>query len=91
MEMIFYEFYLQTETEGDKLIGILPERRNDPERTDLESIMKWPSMVFGNTVDLDNVYFVIVDCWENEGMDLLRRREIPAASKHFINKERSQG
>ena len=38
--MVFYEFYMRDQAEGDKLIGILPERRNDPERIDLKSIMR---------------------------------------------------
>jgi hypothetical protein len=83
--MVCYEFYVRDEAEGDKLIGILPERRNKPERTDLESIMKWPSMVFGNSVDLDHVYFVIVSCWEEGSPGSFKREEILAVERHFIN------
>ena len=56
--MLFYEFYMRDPTEGDRLIGILPERRNDPERIDLKSIMKWPQTALGDKLDIDNVYVV---------------------------------
>ena len=82
--MVCYEFYVRDNAGGDELIGILPERRNKPERTDLSSIMKWPSMVFGKDLNLDNIYFVIVSCWEG-GDDPFKREEILAVSKHFLN------
>lgn len=56
--MVFYEFYMRDQAEGDKLIGILPERRNDPDRIDLKSIMKWPQVALGDKLDIDNVYVV---------------------------------
>jgi hypothetical protein len=84
-EMICYEFYVRDKVGGDKLIGILPERRNKPERTDLESIMRWPSAVFGKNVALDNVYFVIVSCWENGDGDAFKREEILVVNRDFLN------
>ena len=51
--MVFYEFYMRDQPEGDKLIGILPERRNDPGRIDLKSIMQWPRVAFGEKLDID--------------------------------------
>ena len=83
--MICYEFYVRDKVGGDKLIGILPERRNKPERTDLESIMRWPSAVFGKNVALDNVYFVIVSCWENGDGDAFKREEILVVNRDFLN------
>jgi len=90
-EMVCYEFYVRDNAGGDKLIGILPERRNKPERTDLESIMNWPSMVFGNSLDLDNVYFVIVSCWDDGKAGSFRREEILAVDRHFINQGSEKG
>jgi hypothetical protein len=60
--MIAYEFYYR-DAKGDDLIGILPERRKNPERINQESIMKWIRMVLGDNADIDhnNVYFIQVD------------------------------
>jgi len=60
--MIAYEFYYR-DAKGDDLIGILPERRKNPERINQESIIKWIRMVLGDNADIDNnnVYFIQVD------------------------------
>ncbi len=59
--MIAYEFYLRNE-EGDKLIGILPERRKDPKRITPESIMNWGRILTASTgMDAKKVYFVQVE------------------------------
>jgi hypothetical protein len=43
--MVAYEFYLN-DSEGNKsLIGILPERRNDPKRITQKSILRWGRML----------------------------------------------
>jgi hypothetical protein len=85
--MIFYEFYLRDETSGDKLIGILPERRKTLERTGLESVMNWPRLVFGNTLDIDNIYFVIVTFDDNSGRSQFKRKEILALRQNCVVKE----
>ena len=45
------------------LIGILPERRKNPERINQESIMKWIRVVLGDNADVEdnNVYFIQVE------------------------------
>jgi len=58
--MLAYEFYFRDMRKGDELIGILPERRTKAERVTPESVMKWAKMVFNNTLDIDNVYFVSI-------------------------------
>ena len=58
MEMLAYEFYFRNKVKGDELIGILPERRKKPERVTHESIMKWAKIVFSDTLDVTNIYFV---------------------------------
>jgi hypothetical protein len=59
--MVAYEFYWRDKTEGDKLIGILPERRRTPERITEESVMKWVRMILGDMADSNNVYFIQVE------------------------------
>ena len=58
--MVAYEFYSRDEKRGDKLIGILPERRNRPERVNQESIMNWAKTVFPKMVENGNVFFIRV-------------------------------
>ncbi len=58
--MVAYEFYRREIGDGDKLIGILPERRRTPERITEESVMKWVRMVLGECAE-NSVYFVQVE------------------------------
>ena len=61
LAMIMYEFYSRYE-KGDKLIGILPERRKDPTRITPESIMNW-GRVLGDRagIDADSIYFIRIE------------------------------
>jgi hypothetical protein len=43
------------------LIGILPERRTDPERMTKNSVLNWGWRVIGNNSGVDNIYFVKVE------------------------------
>ncbi len=57
-----YEFYLRDRGE-EHLIGILPERRKNPERITQESIMNWGKKILGDKIDLGTavLYFVQVE------------------------------
>ena len=60
--MVAYKFYLHDgDMEEFNLLGILPERRKDPLRITWESIVKWAKLVAGNSVDIDNMYFVQIE------------------------------
>ncbi len=59
--MVAYEFYRHDKVKENELIGVLPERRINPERIDQESIMNWVKMVFGDTEDIDNIFFIQVN------------------------------
>jgi hypothetical protein len=61
--MIAYEFYWHEKGKNDHLIGILPERRRNPERITKESIMKWVRMVLGDITDFNcnNIYFIQIE------------------------------
>jgi hypothetical protein len=59
--MVAYEFYWRDEIGKEHLVGILPERRRNPVRITKESILNWVSMVIGNNLDGNNIYFVQVE------------------------------
>jgi hypothetical protein len=58
---------------GDKLIGILPERRKTPERITQESIMNWAKIVFGNTLDVNEIYLVPINLEESSSGNYIPR------------------
>jgi hypothetical protein len=48
--MIAYKVYLcDDKMNASELIGVLPERRTDLKRIDIESVVKWSEAVFGET------------------------------------------
>jgi hypothetical protein len=59
--MIVYEFYLPDKEKGDKLVGILPERRNRKERVDHESIMNWIRTIYATNKDMNNIFYIQVE------------------------------
>ena len=55
-----YEFYRCAENgeEEDRLIGVLPERRKDPQRITHQSIMNWAKLLVPEKDVIENrVYF----------------------------------
>ena len=55
--MLAYEFYLN-DSEGNKsLLGILPERRKDPNRITQKSILGWGRMLLYDTADGRRLFF----------------------------------
>jgi hypothetical protein len=59
--MLAYEFYSRDEIGRDNLIGILPERRKNPERITQESIMKWGKIVAGEDTGVKDISFIQVE------------------------------
>ncbi len=59
--MIAYELYWHDKSGEVHLLGILPERRKDPQRITEESIMNWGKRVLGNQADIGNIYFIRVE------------------------------
>jgi hypothetical protein len=55
-----YEFYWCDEIEKEHFIGILPERRKNPERITKDSILNWGWKIIGNNSEVSNIYFVQV-------------------------------
>ncbi len=58
--MLAYEFYHHSQEDQRQLIGILPERRKDPQRITPESIMNWAKKILGNEWDMDSIDFIKV-------------------------------
>ncbi len=59
--MIIYEFYrrVSNREEEDRFIGVLPERRKDPQRITHQSIMNWVKLLLPEDDVLDDkIYFV---------------------------------
>jgi hypothetical protein len=59
--MIAYEFYWHDETGQEHFIGILPERRNKPERITKESVLNWGRKIIGDKSEVSDIYFVQVE------------------------------
>ncbi len=59
--MVAYEFYWLNGEEKEHLIGILPERRKNPERITKESVLNWGWKVIGDDLEVRHIYFVKVD------------------------------
>ena len=66
--MVAYEFYLCDSVKGYELIGVLPERRKNPERITQESVMGWVEKVFGNKFSTKDIYFIQITINEYTGM-----------------------
>jgi hypothetical protein len=58
--MIVYEFYWYNPAKGYELLGILPERRKNPERITNKSIMGWSEKVFGTFLSPKDITFIQV-------------------------------
>jgi hypothetical protein len=65
--MTAYEFYWRDEKDSVHLIGILAERRRNPERVSLGSVMNWLKKVLGDEVVINNVFFVQVTIDQKTG------------------------
>jgi len=59
--MVGYELYRWREPKGYDLIGILPERRNNPQRVTKESVLNWGQKYFGIHLNLGEMYLVEVE------------------------------
>jgi hypothetical protein len=65
--MVAYEFYLCDPVKGYELIGVLPERRKNPERITQKSVMGWAEKVLGDNLSTKDIYFIQVTINEYTG------------------------
>ena len=63
--MIVYNFYLRDAIKGDIFLGVLPERRKNPQRiieeSAEESIMNWGRKYFGKNGNDEDIFFIKTD------------------------------
>ena len=59
--MIAYEFYWRNSKGEEHLVGILPQKRKNPDRITTESIMNWVRKMLGGNPDARNVFFTKVE------------------------------
>ncbi len=59
--MVAYEFYWLNGEGKEHFIGVLPERRKNPERITQESVLNWGWKVIGNNSDVKEIHFVKVE------------------------------
>ena len=68
--MIAYSFYWLEEIDKVHFVGLLPERRNNPERITQQSISNYGRTILGNEADIDNLFFVEITLDESTGQVL---------------------
>lgn len=58
--MLLYRLYLRDEQEKEHFVGVLPERRKNPERITDDSLANWGRIVLGDKAgaNLNNIYFI---------------------------------
>ena len=59
--MVAYEFYVVDDIEEFHLLGILPERRMDFLRITRESIMNRGKLFVGDSIKINNLYFIQIE------------------------------
>ena len=65
--MTAYEFYWVNSLKGYELLGVLPERRKNPERITEKSVMGWVERVYGKKLVNKDFYFIQVTINEYTG------------------------
>ena len=55
-----YAFYWLDPIKGYELVGVLPERRKNPERITQKSVMGWVEKFFGNKLSTQDIHFIQV-------------------------------
>ena len=55
--MLAYELYSFNKTIGYELIGVLPERRKNPARITMNSVVNWVKTLSCDNVDSKNIFF----------------------------------
>ena len=65
--MIAYAFYWLEEIDKVHFIGLLQERRKDPERITQESISNFARTILGNEADIDDLFSIEMELDESTG------------------------
>lgn len=59
--MIGYELYWHDPIKGYQLMGVLPERRKNPNRITEESVLNWEKEYFSKNLNLSEMFFLEVE------------------------------
>jgi hypothetical protein len=65
--MTAYAFYWLEEIDKVHFVGLLPERRKNPERIPQESILNFARAILGNDADVDHLFFIEITLDERTG------------------------
>jgi len=65
--VVAYEFYWLDSTGQYQVIGVLPERRKDPERVTQESIMNWGIIFFAKDSMIKYIFSIRVTIDDHTG------------------------
>ena len=68
--MIAYAFYWLEEIDKVHFVGLLLERRKNPERITQESISNFARTILGNEADVDDLFFLEMELDESTGQIL---------------------
>ncbi len=68
--MIAYGFYWLEEIDEVHFIGLLPERRKNPDRITQESVSNFARTILGKRADVDNLFFIEITLDESTGQIL---------------------
>jgi hypothetical protein len=55
--MVAYELFSYDEENGNDFIGVLPERRRNPNRITEESVLNWGRTILGSNADGKKIFF----------------------------------
>ena len=64
--MVVYKFYLRDAIKGDIFLGSLPERRRNPQRISIESIINWGRKYFCKNGKNEDIFFITTVLEERE-------------------------
>ncbi len=65
--VVAYEFYRLDSTGEYQVVGVLPERRKDPERVTQESIMNWGINFLAADLIIKDIFFIQVTIDDHTG------------------------
>ena len=65
--MVAYEIYWHDPIKGYQLVGVLPERRENPARITEGSIVNWGRKFFGKSIDINGIFLFQVEIDKNTG------------------------
>jgi len=65
--MVAYAFYLIDEIDKAHFLGVLPERRQNPDRITKESVLNFGRTIAGIDADVNKIFFLRVTVDESTG------------------------